>query len=164
MIRSSVLLSLLLAGAALTSGCIMGVRKAIGTIQGPRSTIELLERNKPFPTDARVGSIALATDGEGAGDAERFALFKSVLSSTLRDAGLYAPDRGAVTLVVTLLTDTQLPARQKIVVEVAVSMPSGELGEARITTDLHGLANPSDVIADMAASVQLFLENLRTVD
>jgi hypothetical protein len=61
-------------GAALvsSSGCIMGIRKAIGTIQGPRSTIEIPERHTAFPSNAKVGSVALATDGEGSGEVGPF--------------------------------------------------------------------------------------------
>jgi hypothetical protein len=139
----------------------MGVRKAIGTIQGPRSTIEILEEHALMPSAMTVGTIALATDGEGASDVDRFSLFRSALTKELSDQNLYQADQGSATLVVTLLTDTRLPARQKIVVEVAVSAASGEFGEARITTNLQGLADREDVIADMARSVVLFIQDLQ---
>ena len=139
----------------------MGIRKAIGTIQGPRSTIEILERHMSFPSDAKVGSIALATDGEGSGDAEAFIEFKGALVKSLESAGLYDSNRGSVTLVATLLTNTRLPARQKIVLEISLSMPAGELGEARITTDVHGIADREKVVDDMSESVMLFIKDLR---
>ena len=139
----------------------MGIRKVIGTIQGPRSTIDILERHMEFPLDAKVGSVALATDGEGSGDAEGFNEFKSSLVGSLQSAGLYDSSRGSVTLVATLLTNTRLPARQKIVLEISLSMPVGELGEARITTDVQGLADREKVVADMSESVLLFIRDLQ---
>ena len=160
MTRTSVLL-LFLATILCSSGCIMGIRKVIGTIQGPRSTIDILERHMEFPLDAKVGSVALATDGEGSGDAEGFNEFKSSLVGSLQSAGLYDSSRGSVTLVATLLTNTRLPARQKIVLEISLSMPVGELGEARITTDVQGLADREKVVADMSESVLLFIRDLQ---
>lgn len=114
-----------------------------------------------MPSGMTIGTIALATDGEGASDDERFSLFRSALVSELREQDLYRPDQGLATLVVTLLTDTRLPARQRIVVEVAVSAATGEIGEARVTTSLQGLADREDVVADMARSVVIFIQELR---
>ena len=155
------ILSIAVMVCMLESGCVMGVRKAIGTLQGPRSTIEVLEEHAPMPSGMKIGTIALATDGEGASDDERFSLFRSALVAELRAQDLYRPDQGLATLVITLLTDTRLPARQKIVVEVGVSAAAGEIGEARVTTDLQGLADRKDVVADMARSVVIFIQELR---
>ena len=74
---------------------------------GPRSTIEILEEYVSMPSGMKVGTIALATDGEGASDVEWFSFFRSALTKVLRDEDLYRPDQGAATLVVTLLTDTR---------------------------------------------------------
>ena len=79
----------------------------------------------------------------------------------LSDQNLYQADQGSATLVVTLMTDTTLPARQKIVLELAVSAASGEFAAARVTTNLQGLADREDVIADMARSVVLFIQDLQ---
>lgn len=158
------ILAVLAIGTGAMSSCFMGVRKVIGTIQGPRSTIEILEEHARFPEGMKIGVIALATDGAGASDDERFALFRSAMIKALRDQDLYQPDQGTVTLVITLLTDTRLPARQKIVVEVGLSMAAGELGEARITTDLQGIGDREDVVSDMARSVVLFIQDLQGFD
>ena len=46
-------------------------------------------------------------------------------------------------------------------VEVALSAASGEFGEARITTDLQGLTDREDVVAEMTRSVILFIQDLQ---
>jgi hypothetical protein len=64
-----------------------------------------------------------------------------------------------MTPVATLLTNTRLPARQKIVREITLSMPAGGLGEVRITTDVQGLVDRKKVISDMSESIMFFIQD-----
>ena len=90
-----------------------------------------------------------------------FDMFRAQVVKMLEGRGLYDPGKGTITIVVELLTDTNLPARKKVEVNVRVSCATGEIGEAVITTNLNGLGTREDVGREMAEAIGLFLDDLR---
>ena len=142
-------------------GCIMAARKAIGTIVGANSTIKVMEDTHTILPNAKVGMVALTTEGVGSSDDADFDMFRAQVVKMLEGRGLYDPGNGTITLVVELLTDTNLPARKKVEVNVGVSCATGEIGEAVITTNLNGLGTREDVGREMAEAIGLFLDDLR---
>lgn len=150
----------LLIATIFAGGCVLAVRKGVGTLQGPNGSMTVTADNGGVAQGERIGSIDVREqDGVGVPD-HNFQLVLAAVKQALEEQDLYSRATGDLELSLNITRYVNRPGKKVLDITVTLTRGDSIVGTATMSANLNGFGSSEEVAKAIGKATIAFINNI----